>query len=118
MTKLRSQPVADYAKKRSLFSSLSILLSLVSSAAYAQDATPGVVEAGVFKMAVPFVEGPAPSFTKPILVPSAERTACSSDWALTTYLHHLHARLDCGRGVLANGSGIRGVEGRRRVRRA
>ena len=70
MTKLRSQPDADHAIKRSLFSSLSIVLTLASSAAYAQDAGPGVAEAGVFKMAVPFIgEVPVPEvFKYPILI--------------------------------------------------
>jgi len=69
MTKLRSQPVPDHAIKHSLFSSLSIVLTLASSAAHAQDATPGVAEAGVFKMAVPFIgEVPVPEeFKYPIL---------------------------------------------------
>ena len=70
MTKLRSQPDAGHAIKRSLFSSLSIVLTLASSAAYAQDAGPGVAEAGVFKLAVPFIgEVPVPEeFKYPILI--------------------------------------------------
>lgn len=70
MMQLRSQPVADHAIKRSLFSSLSIVLTLVSSAAYAQDAGPGVAEAAVFKLAVPFIgEVPVPEeFKYPILI--------------------------------------------------
>ena len=69
MMQLRSQPVADHAIKRSLFSSLSVVLTLVSSAAYAQDAGPGVAEAAVFKLAVPFIgEVPVPEeFKYPIL---------------------------------------------------
>ena len=70
MAKLRSQPDGGHAVKRSLCSSLATVLTLASSAAYAQDAGPSVAEAGVFKLAVPFIgEVPVPEeFKYPILI--------------------------------------------------
>lgn len=55
--------------KHSLLSVLSSVLTLVSSTACAQDAGPGIAQAGVFKLAVPFIgEVPVPEeFKYPIL---------------------------------------------------